>query len=355
MSTLKPKEIIFITSVLALIVLFFIGLGSALVPLAFSSVLAYASLPIVKKLEKLKLSRGQSTLLVLIGVFTLITILLLSALPPIVNELSAAISAAPETLSSALIKLESICSEFGLHIPYDRESLLSFISEYSKKISSEVITTGAQLIKSSVSNFASMIIALLALTMIPVFFFYVIKDYENITAAIFSLVPKSLRAPAQNILSQTDVILSGYIRGQLLVCCILSALYTLCLLLVGVHFAIVIGIATGLLSIIPYVGFSLGFAMAILSALAHYSDWTTLIYLIASYMFVQFLESFYITPKIVGNQVGLSPFKAILALIIMGNLFGFIGLFLAIPFGAIMKIFISLLIEKYKATEFYNR
>ena len=122
----------------------------------------------------------------------------------------------------------------------------------------------------------------------------------------------------------------------------------------GVKFALVIGIATGILSIIPYVGFSLGFGMAILSVIAGHEGWGTLIALIIGYSAVQFLESFIITPRIVGDQVGLSPFEAILALVIFGNLFGFIGLLLAIPMGAIVRILIRMLLVSYKRTAFYR-
>lgn len=354
MSDLRPKEIFIVFCVVALIVLFFYGMGTALVPLVFSCFLAYASLPIVKKLEARRLTRSQSTLIVLAGVTLTLALFLLIAIPPIVSELRDAIAAAPHTLGGALAKIDSALSEFGIQVPYNRESLTAFIAEYSEKISSDLVSSAAELIKNSISNFASVIVFLLGFALVPVLFYYVITDYEKLTQTIYETVPKGWQPQVVELLNRTDTILSGYVRGQSLVCLILSVLYTACLFIVGVKFALVIGIATGILSVIPYVGFSLGFGLAILSVIAGHEGWGTLLALIVGYSVVQFLESFIITPKIVGDSVGLSPFEAILALVIFGNLFGFIGLLLAIPMGAIVRILIRMLLVSYKRTEFYR-
>lgn len=354
MTVKKLKEVLIVGSVIVLIFMFIYGLGDALVPLVFSSFLAYASLPIVKKLEKYKFSRTQATLTVLSGVLLILTLLLLVAIPPLIEELRSAIASTPGNLSLALGKIDALLSEYGVHVPYDRDSLIAFFSEYSQKLSSEVLKSGADWIKSSLSNFASVIVSLLGFTMVPVFFFYVIKDYETITQTITRIAPRSVQPKVNAVLIKTDKIMSGYVRGQLLVCFILSVLYTLSLYIVGVKFALVIGIATGLLSIIPYVGFGLGFAAAIISVLANNDSWFTLLSLIGAYLTVQFIESFIITPQIVGDQVGLSPFEAILALIIFGNFFGFLGLLLAIPTGAVLKSIVVMICHTYVETEFYR-
>lgn len=354
MSEFKPKEIATIAAVIGLVLLFFYGMGSALLPLMMSFVMAYASYPIVRKLEKRNYKRHHATLIVLGGLTVALILALLVVVPPIVSEMRDAIAAAPQTMSSALTKIDTILSEYGIHVPYDRDSLQAFIGEYSEKISSDVVATCMQFIKNAVSNLASVIVFLLSFAMVPVFYFYVINDFEKIQKVVKSIVPKFLQNESEELVSRTDTILSGYIRGQMLVCTILSVLYTAALFAVGVKYALVIGVATGFLSIIPYIGYSLGFAMAVLSVLANHDGWGTLMALVITYSVVQFLESFIITPKIVGDQVGLTPFEAILALIIFGNLFGFIGLFLAIPIGGIVKLLIRMLFAAYKRTEFYR-
>lgn len=354
MSSFKPKEIATIITVMGLVFLFFYGMGSALFPLGMSFVMAYASYPLVKKLEDRGHQRSHATLMVL-GALTLLTIIaLLLIFPPIINELQDAIAAAPETISNALTRIDETLSEYGVHVPYDRESLQAFVNEYSQKVSSDAVSSVMQFLRNAVANLASVIVFLLSFAMVPVFYYYVINDFEKIQKVVKSIIPKFLQQDGEEFINKTDNILSGYIRGQLFVCAIQAALYTIALLICNVKFALVIGVATGFLSIIPYVGYSMGFGAALLSVIAAHGGWGQLIGVIVSYNIVQFLESFIITPRIVGNSVGLSPFEAILALIIFGNLLGFIGLFLAIPIGAIMKIMVRMLFAAYKRTEFYR-
>lgn len=354
MDSFKPKEVLPVVAVFSLIFVFFYGMGEALIPLMFSFVLAYASFPLVKKLEAHGYKRTHATLMVLGGIGIVILLLILLAAPPLAGELSDAIAATPASLSAVLNKIDDFLSSYGVSIPYDKASLQKFISEYSKKISSDFVSSGYQLIRNTLSNFASFIVFLLSFVMVPVFFFYVITDADKLRKFIYNIIPPAWQTGTEDFLNQADKILSGYFRGQIIVCTILSVLYTAALLIVGVKFALIIGVATGILSIIPYIGYSMGFAAAIISVVASHDDWGQLVALIVAYNIVQFLESFIITPKIVGNEVGLTPFEAILALIIIGNLFGFLGLFFAIPIGGVAKLLIRKLMAMYKRTEFYR-
>lgn len=354
MENWKAKEILPVAAIIALIGLFFYGMGSALLPLVLSFVFAYASFPLVKRLEARGVSRIQATLIVLGSLTIIILLLLLILLPPLIDELQAAIMAAPESLSITLTRIDEALSHYGIHVPYDRASLQEFIAEYSQKISSDVVSTGVAFVKSSLANFASLLVFLLSFAMVPVFFFYVIVDSDKIHKFVYNIIPQGWQESTEEFLDRSDKILSGYVRGQLLVCAILSVLYTAVLLIINVKFALIIGVATGVLSVIPYIGYSMGFAMAIFSVLANQEGWGQFMALIVGYSLVQFVESFIITPKIVGNEVGLTPFEAILALIIIGNLFGFIGLFFAIPIGGIVKLIVRRLVIAYKRTEFYR-
>lgn len=354
MENWKAKEILPVAAVIGLIGLFFYGMGSALLPLILSFVFAYASFPLVKRLEARGLGRSQATLIVLGGITIIVLLLLLILLPPLIDELQAAIMAAPESLSVTLNRIDDVLSHYGVHVPYDRASLQQFIAEYSQKISSDVVTTGVTFVRSSLANFASLLVFLLSFAMVPVFFFYVIADSDKIHKFVYNIIPEGWQESTEEFLERADKILSGYVRGQLLVCAILSVLYTVALLIVNVKFALIIGVATGVLSVIPYIGYSMGFAMAIFSVIANHDSWGQLFALVVAYSLVQFLESFIITPRIVGNEVGLTPFEAILALIIIGNLFGFLGLFFAIPIGGIVKLLIRRLMISYKRTDFYR-
>ncbi len=352
--SLSIKDSLILCALLATLVLFFYGLGSAFVPITFAWFLAYAALPIVKKMERRGIARSPASIIVLGCVFFLLTVLSLLILPPLVSDLQGAISDIPNNVSAVLIKLDTFFSGYGFHVPYNRQTLIDFSSQYSEKISSNVLKFGGEVLKNSVVNAASVILIWLNLFLVPVFFVYVINDYEKLIDSFEDLVPLSWRPKLDELIEEANQILSGYIRGQLLVCGILAVLYSLGLLLVGVKFAIIIGCLTGFLSVIPYVGFSIGLAAALITALANFDGFAPLAWIGIVYGLIQVLESFYITPRIVGNKVGLTSFEAIIALIVFGNLFGFAGLFVAIPAGALTKLlFIHFLVE-YKKTGFYR-
>lgn len=354
MKTIPVKEIIILGIMAAIFALFMYGLGSALIPLMFSLLLAYASLPLVKKIERKGLTRFQSTAVVLTLVTFIIITLLFLIIPPLFSDLREAALALPGNMSVALVKLDAVLSEYGIHVPYDRQSLIDFAGAYSEKISENALRSAGGFISNSLVNAASFIVILLNIFLVPVFFAYVVNDSEQLVKKVEHMVPPSKRPTVHSFLKEIDGVLSGYIRGQLLVCLILSVLYTAVLLIVGIKFAVVIGVMTGFLSIIPYVGYAFGFAAALITALANFEGGGAFVGIAIGYSIVQFFESFFITPKIVGDKVGLTPFEAILALIVLGNLLGFIGLFLAIPVGAVTKILFRHLLAEYKNTSFYK-
>lgn len=350
--SLKDSFIVFL--LVSVIFIFLYGLGSAFVPLTIAWFLAYAAIPLVKKIEKRGLNRSQASLVVLAIVFVGICLLGLLIIPPLFSDLHEAVLELPKNVSVALVKLDTFFSNYGYHVPYNKQTLIDFASQYSEKISGNLITSVGEILKNSLVNAASVIVIWLNVFLVPLFFVYVINDYERLIRSIESLVPMSWRSQLDAFISETNVILSGYIRGQLLVCAILAVLYSIALLIVGVKFAVIIGVMTGFLSIIPYVGFSFGLGAALITALANFDGISPLVGVLISYSLVQVLESFVITPRIVGNSVGLSSFEAIIALIVFGNLLGFIGLFLAIPVGAIAKLLLKNLLAEYKNTAFYK-
>lgn len=350
--SIKDSFIVFLLC--AVIAVFFYGLGSAFVPLTFAWFLAYAAIPLVKKIERRGLNRSQSSLVVLAIVFVSLVLLGLLIIPPLFSDLHAAVLELPRNVSVSLEKLDTFFSNYGYHVPYNKQMLIDFASQYSEKISGNLLKSVGEFLKNSLVNAASVIVIWLNVFLVPLFFVYVINDYERLIDTIESLVPLSWRAHLDRFIVESNRILSGYIRGQLVVCAILSVLYSVALLIVGVKFAIILGVITGFLSIIPYVGFSIGLVGALVTALADFDGLSPLVGILIAFGIVQILESFVITPRIVGNSVGLSSFEAIIALIVFGNLLGFLGLFLAIPVGAIAKLLLKNLLAEYKSTSFYR-
>jgi predicted PurR-regulated permease PerM len=349
------KESLIIAFLLITGALFVAGLDSALVPLLISTFLAYASLPLVRFLESKGFSRYGSTALVLFTVVFTILLALILGLPPLFQDLREAIVNLPDHLSSALEKINNFLSEYGIQVPYNKDSLINFTNSYFNKISTEVFQTTGNFIKTSLISATSVVVIVLNVFLVPIFFIYVLNDCEIMLAHIKGLVPIAWQPSFKAFLAECDQILSGFIRGQLLVCAILAAVYSIGLLIVGLKFGLLIGCLTGLFTFIPYVGFGFGLTAAVVTALAQLSDGPgALIGVAIVYSIGQVLETYVVTPRIVGNKVGLSAFEAILALIVFGNLLGFVGLFLAIPVGAIVKVLLRNLLRHYKRTHFYK-
>lgn len=348
------RDLLILFGLVVLLVLATVGLGSALIPLLASFGAAYLFFPLIQKLE----TKGIDRRILVTGIFTffVVTTLLLLALvvPVLVNESISFIQELPTSTLKAVDKVNAMMSYFGYTTHFDLDWIMSVFQAHQGEISSSLLkglTNGLNLAFSSMTTW---LLAILNVFLIPLFFFYVVIDFEKISQDIQSLVPRSILPKMKYYLKVSDQVLSGYIRGQILVALILSAIYSIGLAIVDIRFGLVIGIVAGLLSIIPYVGFTTGFASALVMALANFESIGTVLGVVVVFSIGQILESFVITPKLVGNKVGLGPLATILSLIIGGNLLGFIGMLVAIPVAGIAKhIFIDLK-KEYQSSDLYQ-
>jgi predicted PurR-regulated permease PerM len=189
--------------------------------------------------------------------------------------------------------------------------------------------------------------------MIPVFAFYLLRDFDLITERVDHLIPRRLRPAFRARFTEIDQVLSAFIRGQLMVAGILVVLYAIGLSLVGLPLALVIALFAGLGNMVPYVGTTIGVSLATLMVLL---DWQGLGHLAAIYgvfVGVQFLEGWVITPRVVGESVASRPLAVIIAILVFGELFGFVGILVAVPLAAVLKILIRVAIDEYRASELY--
>jgi predicted PurR-regulated permease PerM len=343
-----------VIALLSVLILGFIGLGDALVPLLLSFGLAYLLFPVIKKLE----AKGVKRSLAVTTVFTL-TVVSLSIgsfliVPSLIIDAKDFLDDLPDSSMRAIEKVEQISTDFGYEIDLSTQGITDLVSEHAATISSGLLKSFSLAAKGVFSNIIGLILMILNIILVPLFFFYVINDYEKISEEVKSFIPRTLLPKLQVYSDKCNVILSGYIRGQMLVALILALLYGIGLSIVGVKFGFLIGIITGLISIIPYAGFFLGFMAAIIVTLANFTGMGTILGISIVFIIVQTLEGFLITPKLVGNKVGLSSFATMLALIIGGNLLGLFGMLLAIPMAAILKSIISELKIEYQSSKLYE-
>jgi hypothetical protein len=193
------------------------------------------------------------------------------------------------------------------------------------------------------------------LLLIPIVLFYVLLDWHTLFARLSENVPRRWIAQVTEIATEVDSLLAQYLRGQLLVMLLLSAYYSVGLAVAGFDVALPVGLLTGLLVFIPYIGFGVGLLLAIVAAVLQFDTAHGLIAVAIVYGLGQFIESFYLTPRLVGERIGLHPLAVIFALLAFGQLFGFVGVLLALPASAILLVVFGRLRRHYLNSSFYNQ
>lgn len=204
------------------------------------------------------------------------------------------------------------------------------------------------------SSTISFILAIIGYFIIPVYLFYLLVDLPKLKLFLDSLIPARYRPVAAEKLREIDSILSGFIRGQLSVCAILAVLYSIGLYFIGIDLAIAIGTLAGITFIIPYVGTIIGIILSVIMALLKFQDILHPLLCLGWFCVVQGLEGMVITPRVVGNSVGLHPLIAIIALLIGGQIFGLMGMLLAVPVTAVLQVFLRSLAHLYHDSHFYR-
>jgi predicted PurR-regulated permease PerM len=190
---------------------------------------------------------------------------------------------------------------------------------------------------------------------VPIVMFYLMMDWHMVMRRIEGVVPRRWVPKVRELTNETDALLSQYLRGQILVMVILAAIYSIGLTIAGFDIGVPVGVFTGLAVFIPYIGFGVGLVMAVLAALLQFGNWYGLAAVAVVYGFGQFIESFYLTPRLVGERIGLHPLVVIFALLAFGQLFGFFGVLLALPTCAVLLVGARQLRRVYLASDLYRK
>lgn len=343
----KTKLKIILSCFAAVAVLVIMGLGYALEPLLISFALAYLTYPIIHKLEKKGVNRIIAVTLIFVLLTAGIIFSFMAVLPRMISDTGSFLKELPDNSAKALIMVDTFASNVGLELNISENGIDGLIKQQVSRLSADAVGKITGTVSGFFSNILKWMLAVLNILLIPLFFFFMIYDYEKVKEEIKSYIPLKYIPLAQNYMGRINRILSGYIRGKLVVALILGLLYGAGLYAIGLKFGFVIGFAAGVLSIIPYVGSLIGFVAAVVMGLAYYEGIGLLIGIGVVFTVAQLLESYIITPHLVGNSVGLSAFVIILAIIIGGNLMGVMGIFIAIPVAAILKEVLTDLRKEY--------
>lgn len=319
---------------LALLVLFY-ALSPILTPFAVAAVFAYICDPAVNWMVARRMPRVLAVLLVILGMGALIALLFLIFAPMIYREAVTLIARLPELIEVLNDRIAPFLSaRLGITIDLDVASAKAWVTEH-REAAKDLIPT----ILSHAREGGLALIAVAAnLILIPIVMFYLLQEWPRITGSLQAIIPRPMLSRTMRILRDIDSVLSEFMRGQLSVMLILAVFYSLGLWLAGLKFALPVGVITGLLAFIPFVGFGSGLILAILAALLQGEGWTPLIGVGVVFGIGQLLETYVLTPYLVGERIGLHPLAVIFALMAFGQLFGFVGMLVALPASAAILV-----------------
>lgn len=330
-------------------------LGPALTPFLVAFVFAYALTPVVNlvhaRVFKNRISRTLTVLCVEILFLLLVLSVLLLIVPVISKELPILRTQLPLVFDRFTSWLEPLLAQLGISVALDITSLKELALQYLDNNAENSLNS----VMSSLKLGSGVALAVLGnAVLIPVALFYFLKDWSTVVARTVDLVPLRLRASYDHFMHESDEVLGQYLRGQLLVMLALALFYSVGMLLFGLDLALPIGIFTGLASFVPYLGFGLGLVLATLAAILQFGVTKALVMLIVVYGAGQLLESFYLTPTLVGERVGLHPLAVIFALLAFGQLLGFVGILVALPASAVLLVAIRRLRSGYMQSSLYT-
>jgi predicted PurR-regulated permease PerM len=335
------------------LIVLLVVLGPVLTPFVASGILGYILLPLVERLVRLKVPRVLAVAIVILTA-ALIVFGLLFLIIPILQKEIAQIRAQLPTLTAQITGelIPKLKQWLNLDIKLDAASVKAWLTEHLASGGTDVAATVFNYAKSG-SSAALEVLGLIFL--VPVVLFYVLLDYPRIKPKALVLVPPRWRTLAGQWATEIDAMLSQYLHGQFKVMVALAAYYAVCLLIAGLDLWLPIGILSGMLVFIPYLGFALGLVFALGAALLQFGLAKGLIIVAAIYGIGQILESIVLTPKLVGEQIGLHPLAVILALLAFGYLFGFVGVLLALPLAACLVVGLRHVHRNYLASPFYKQ
>ncbi len=332
-------------------------LRSVTIPIMLAAFLAYILDPLIDRLETFRIPRSRSILLLTFLVITLTIGALLLVIPAIENELRVAAGHLPEYLEKfKRNSLPFIERHLAAYFPGADISVDSLVREGEKMVKRIPLDAWQKVLSGVAATFHgtfSLIVSVIGLLIIPLYLFYILKDFDNIKEELIALIPERNRDFFIGKFGEVDEALSSFIRGQLLICLILGVIYSAGLLFIGIDLALVIGILSGAAFIIPYVGTVLGILSASLMAFLQFHDFQHILYVLLLFGGAQILEGTLITPKIIGDKMGLHPLIIILAIIIGGELFGLMGMLLAVPAAATIRIFLKSALKSYKESAYF--
>jgi predicted PurR-regulated permease PerM len=354
--TPEQKQTAFWLGLWLAFVLLLYALGPVLTPFIAAAILAYALNGGVdylaqRHIGRFALPRPLAVVLVMLLFLSAVSALVLIVIPVLQVEIPLLMAQIPAFLVRIDKVLTPKLQEMGIRIKLDGTGLRALLSEQFSAGGDEVWST---VLASARVGGIRLLGWIATLILIPVVLFYLLLDWHKILGRVSGAVPRRWVVQTVGMAQEVNVLLAQYLRGQLLVMLVLAAYYSVGLTIAGFDVALPVGILTGLLVFIPYLGFGLGLILALIAAVLQFGDWSGVIAVAVIYGAGQLIEGFFLTPRLVGERIGLNPLAVIFALLAFGQLFGFVGVLLALPASAVLMVAFRHLRHHYLRSSFYN-
>ena len=341
---------------LAAVVLFVLWvvwlLSPILSPFVLGALLGWLGDPLVDRLERSGRSRNTAVILVFTAMTLVLVLFLLLLVPMIRDQIQTLITAIPSyrgwVLSTAMPWLEA---RTGIDVSswLDFSRVFDLVRENWDRAGGFASTALGYL---SRSGFALVTFAA-NLVLLPVVTFFALRDWDLLVAKVASLIPRDHLATVKRLATESSDVLGGFLRGQFLVMLILGAMYGVGLWLVGLDLGLLIGLIAGLLTFVPYVGPASGVILGCVAALVQFGTWQHVVGVLVVFGLGQLIESYWLTPKMVGDRIGLHPVAVIFAVMAGGALFGFLGMLIALPSAAVANVLLRFAEERYTHSRLY--
>lgn len=327
-------------------------LSPILTPFVAAGILAYICNPLVQRLCAWNVPRILSVILVMAGLLLTFALLLLIMLPLLEKEVGRLMTRLPDWIETARLRLLPLIQQWvDSDLQWDSQAVKEMLLSNWKSAGG----VAAKLLPWLGSSGGAIIAIMINLLLIPVAMFYLLRDWNGLVKHVDDLMPRHFHGKVNEILAEVDRILAEFLRGQISVMLLMMTYYSIVLWMVGLEFALPIGIVAGMLVFVPYLGMIVGLALATLAAVMQFSSLSNVLWVWGVFGAGQLIEGMVVTPLLVGERVGLHPLAVIFALLAFGQLFGFFGVLLALPLSAILLVALRHGKAWYLASDMYRK
>lgn len=325
-------------------------LSPVLTPFFIAIFLAYIGNPLVDKLQGKYIPRTFAVIVVFSIMIILLLLLLVFLIPLLEHQITRLVANFPLALNWLQnVALPWFTEHLGIP-PFEVKPLGNIITQHWQQAGNLAALTWKTVTESGLT----LLSWLANLFLVPVVTFYLLRDWHHLIANFRALLPRHFEGFICELFGEFDEVLSAFFRGQLLVMLALSIIYTTGLWVVGLSLALLIGVISGLFSIVPYLGFAVGIIAASIAAFAQFQDWTHVGYVWIVFIIANVIENGLLTPYLVGDRIGLHPIAVLFAIFCGGQLFGFIGVLLALPVAAVITVLLRHVRDQYVKSRLYT-